>query len=256
MLACILRQNALLSLAGAVCCCLSCFIYDRAAFLLAFVLGALLLFVCTAGINLCTMLAVPPTNRSFAIAVRYVGPYLKVCEGCDLMDAGFPLCNQPTDRATRINSPTQRTPTLPLTNTSTLCIHALGDVPSPIVVGALLDRMAPACAADLKQNGDGDKNGGTSNGAFVVSPECEAQIPSVRWTLFLVCAWLSITVACFAAAWTLASRQHARHHPKAAVTDEAAATAGGSGAEGWDEKRRPLLQGEGGHQGRGREIVL
>lgn len=72
MLACILRQNALLSLAGAVCCCLSCFVYDRTAFLLAFVLGALLLFVCTAGINLCTMLAVPPANRSFAIAVRCV----------------------------------------------------------------------------------------------------------------------------------------------------------------------------------------
>lgn len=72
MLACILRQNALLSLAGAVCCCLSCFVYDRTAFLLAFVLGALLLFVCTAGINLCTMLAVAPANRSFAIAVRYV----------------------------------------------------------------------------------------------------------------------------------------------------------------------------------------
>jgi hypothetical protein len=72
-LAFILRQNTLLSLAGAVMACLSCFIYARAGFLLCFVLGALLLFVCTAGINLCTMLAVPPANRSFAIAIRWVG---------------------------------------------------------------------------------------------------------------------------------------------------------------------------------------
>ena len=137
---------------------------------------------------------------------------------------------------------------------STLCIHAFGDVPSPIVVGALLDRMAPACAADLKENGSGDD--GTNSGDFVVSPECEAQIPDVRWTLFLVCAWLSITVACFAAAWALAARQYARHHPKAAVADEAAATAGGSGAEEGDDKRRPLPPGAGGHHGRGREILL
>lgn len=72
-LAYILRQNTLLSLAGAAFCCLSCFIYARAPFLLCFVVGALLLFVCTAGINLCTMLAVPPANRSFAIAIRWVG---------------------------------------------------------------------------------------------------------------------------------------------------------------------------------------
>lgn len=66
----ILRQNTLLSLAGMLLACLSCFIYTRSLFLLCFALGALLLFVCTAGINLCTMLAVPPANRSFAIAVK------------------------------------------------------------------------------------------------------------------------------------------------------------------------------------------
>lgn len=136
---------------------------------------------------------------------------------------------------------------------STLCIHAFGDVPSPIVVGALLDRMAPACAADLKQNG----NEANSSSDFVVSPECEAQIPKVRWTLFLVCAWLAITVACFAAAWALAARQYARHHPSSGAVVVVGAEGDGEG----DEKRRPLLEGEGQQQQqqqgrRGREIVL
>lgn len=138
-------------------------------------------------------------------------------------------------------------------------------MPSPIVVGALLDRMAPACARDLKQNGD---DGGGSDD-FVVSPECQDQIPDVRWTLFLTCAWLSITVACFAAAWALAGRQYAEHHRLHGGA--AAAAAGGQVGHGEkdDEKRRPLLAGEEGEKegekglaqgngagGRRREIVL
>lgn len=120
---------------------------------------------------------------------------------------------------------------------STLCIHAFGDVPSPIVVGALLDRMAPACASDLKQNGDG--GGG---GDFVVSPECQAQTLYVRWTLFLTCAWLSLTVAFFAAAWVQARRQYVQHH-HAHVHHHAVGDGGQAGGTN-DDKRVPLLQGE------------
>lgn len=137
---------------------------------------------------------------------------------------------------------------------STLCIHAFGDVPSPIVVGALLDRMAPACARDSKQNG-----GDVGAVDFVVSPECQGQIIYVRWTLFLTCAWLSLSVLFFAAAWALARKQYLQHH-----AGHAHVLAVDGGQEGVldDDKRRPLLQGQEGEEEErdgsngGRRIVL
>jgi hypothetical protein len=149
-LAYITRQIFIFAAAGMLLSCVSCFVAPRALFLLTFVGGALLLFVCTAGINYAILLAVPAANRSFAIAL------------------------------------------------DTLCIHALGDVPSPIIVGALLDRLAPECAAALKDQSD--------DAGFVLSAGCKAQTGMVRLTLFLACLYLSVTVVCFGAAWALAAR--------------------------------------------------
>lgn len=55
---------------------------------------------------------------------------------------------------------------------NTLCIHALGDVPSPVVVGNLLDTMAPACAALMQDSQE------TEEGDFIVSDGCKAQVSS------------------------------------------------------------------------------
>eukprot|EP00624_Nannochloropsis_granulata_P007111 evm.model.NODE_6405_length_11551_cov_21.306726.1 len=150
-LAFLLRQSTIFAALGCFCSSLSCFLYQRELFLFFFVMGALLLFVCTASINMATMLSVPPANRSFAIA----------------------LC--------------------------TFIIHALGDVPSPIIVGAILDAMAPACAADLEKDG-------------VVSPECTSQVPQVRQTLFITCLWLLVAVVCWGVGWMEATRQYRMHH--------------------------------------------
>lgn len=179
-LAYLLRQSTIFATLGCFCTSLSCFLYQRELFLLFLVLGALLLFVCTASINMVTMLSVPPANRSFAIA----------------------LC--------------------------TLTIHALGDVPSPIIVGAILDAMAPACAADMKEDG-------------VVSPECTAQVPRVRLTLFITCMWLSVAVVCWAAGWLMATRQYRKHHAghHHPMEVDAGGSDGGRGEE--DGTRQPLL---------------
>lgn len=152
-LAVITRQIFVFAALGMALSCVSCFVEPRAWFLLTFVGGALLLFVCTAGINYAIMLAVPAANRSFAIAI------------------------------------------------DTLAIHALGDVPSPILVGAILDRLAPECAAALKSQAD------QGSADFIVTPGCADQVGMVRLTLFLACLYLSVTVVCFGLAALLAARQ-------------------------------------------------
>lgn len=179
-LAFLLRQSTIFAALGCFCSSLSCFLYQREVFLFVFVVGALLLFVCTASINMVTMLSVPPANRSFAIA----------------------LC--------------------------TLTIHALGDVPSPIIVGAILDALAPACAADLKKDG-------------VVSPECTAQVPQVRQTLFITCMWLSVAVVCWAVGWVEATRQYRKHHAKHhhPMEVDGGGSDGGAGEE--EGSKQPLL---------------
>ncbi|EKU20821.1 major facilitator superfamily, partial [Nannochloropsis gaditana CCMP526] len=147
----LLRQSTIFATLGCICSSLSCWIYQREVFLVFFVAGALLLFVCTASINMVTMLSVPPANRSFAIG----------------------LC--------------------------TLIMHALGDVPSPIVVGAILDTLAPDCAADMKKDGK-------------VSPECTAQVSQVRLTLFITCMWLLVAILCWGVGYVVARREYHRHH--------------------------------------------
>ncbi len=71
------------------------------------------------------------------------------------------------------------------------------------MVGALLDTLAPACSAEMATADDG---------STVVSPECTAQLPRVRLTLFLTCLWLSITVLCFGVGYTMARRHYRKLH--------------------------------------------
>jgi len=153
----ITRMNFTFATLGATMACVACFIWNKTLFLLCFTFGALLLFVCTAGINYAEMLSVPPENRSFAIAL------------------------------------------------STLCIHALGDVPSPIIVGGLLDTLAPACAKLMKDSADQD-------GDFVVNDDCKAELGNVRWTMFIACMYLSVTVVTFGLAYLTAWRMRKAHH--------------------------------------------
>ena len=84
---------------------------------------------------------------------------------------------------------------------STLCIHVFGDVPSPLIVGYLLDKLAPDCSNDLKTDDDGPSE--TSQTAEV-SDECIEQLPKVRLTYLLTASYLIVMVISFFFAWKLA----------------------------------------------------
>jgi MFS family permease len=58
-----------------------------------------------------------------------------------------------------------------------LLIHALGDVPSPVLAGLLKDRLAPDCA-----------------GVDAASDQCRADSQGLRWVFFLITLWLVWTV--------------------------------------------------------------
>lgn len=79
---------------------------------------------------------------------------------------------------------------------ATLGLHALGDVPSPILAGLLKDRLAPGCAG-----GDSGGEGGNVGDEVAVSAACRADGEGLRWTLLLVSSWLGFTVLFFGLAW-------------------------------------------------------
>jgi len=58
-----------------------------------------------------------------------------------------------------------------------LLIHALGDVPSPVLAGLLKDKLAPDCA-----------------GVDAASDQCRADSQGLRWVFFLITLWLVWTV--------------------------------------------------------------
>ena len=74
----------------------------------------------------------------------------------------------------------------------TVCIHLLGDVPSPILVGLMKDSLAPSCV-------------GSANAS--VSRDCRAKSVGLRWTIFTVTMWMLWTVAFFTIAWRLSVRK-------------------------------------------------
>ena len=53
-----------------------------------------------------------------------------------------------------------------------VCIHALGDVPSPILAGLIKDDLAPGC-----------------NGVDAASAPCREDAEGLRQTMLIVCSW-------------------------------------------------------------------
>ncbi|KAJ1421933.1 major facilitator superfamily domain-containing protein [Ochromonadaceae sp. CCMP2298] len=72
-------------------------------------------------------------------------------------------------------------------------MHSMGDVPSPIIVGLLKDKLAPGCIA-------GDDDGEES---VATSDACRDDASGLRLTMFLVNLWLLWCVFFFALAWYL-----------------------------------------------------
>jgi hypothetical protein len=99
-------------------------------------------------------------------------------------------------------------------------------VPSPIIVGAILDLMAPDCASALKDPGDGDSD-------FTLTPACKSQLPRVRLTMFITTLYLLVSVVTFALAYVMAVRQKRRHDAARRHAHE-----GG----GMADRIRPLLE--------------
>ena len=59
----------------------------------------------------------------------------------------------------------------------TFGIHALGDVPSPIIIGLVKDTLAPACSIN-------------SDGEFDDLDECRSQKDGIKLTLFTCVTWM------------------------------------------------------------------
>lgn len=76
---------------------------------------------------------------------------------------------------------------------SSLCLHAFGDVPSPIIAGYIKDILAPQCAGSF---------GSTS-------AECRDHQGGLRMTLLIVSSWLFVAVLFFSIAWLVARCQAA-----------------------------------------------
>ena len=83
---------------------------------------------------------------------------------------------------------------------ATLGAHLFGDVPSPIVLGALEDSLAPKCVPEYDDDGgDGD---------FAIGPECASQRSKLRFTWLLCVLWLGWAVLGFGLAWLIVFRRH------------------------------------------------
>mmetsp|Transcript_10176 Transcript_10176/g.20467 ORF Transcript_10176/g.20467 Transcript_10176/m.20467 type:complete len:233 (-) Transcript_10176:390-1088(-) len=76
---------------------------------------------------------------------------------------------------------------------STLLIHACGDVPSPIIVGALKDRLAPDCIIDVSGN-------------FVDPAGCATQRGGIRKTLVYIFLWMTWSIVLLMWAQRIATR--------------------------------------------------
>ena len=96
---------------------------------------------------------------------------------------------------------------------NTLAIHVLGDVPSPIAIGALKDSLAPQCAV---KSSDAE-----------VPPAC-FEAPAQRGLLLtqlVIIGWLTWTVLLWVLAWRVAARPHHKTDPGLGAVDATEETA-------------------------------
>lgn len=84
-----------------------------------------------------------------------------------------------------------------------LLIHALGDVPSPIIAGLLKDKLAPNCS-----------------GVDAASDQCRADNMGLRWTFFFVNLWLGWAVIFFGFALILAGRSLMKRQRENALRED------------------------------------
>ncbi|KAG9403916.1 Protein spinster 3 [Aphanomyces cochlioides] len=79
---------------------------------------------------------------------------------------------------------------------STLLLHIFGDLPAPIVLGALKDMWAPHCGSSV------------INGRVTLNPECQLlDHDGLKWVLIFAYAWLGLAVVFWFASFALARRQ-------------------------------------------------
>ena len=76
---------------------------------------------------------------------------------------------------------------------NTVCIHAFGDVPSPVFAGLLKDKLAPDCASAEDDN------------AVSASAACREDSDGIRLTMLIVILWLTWCVLFFSIALKLST---------------------------------------------------
>ncbi|OQS01307.1 Major Facilitator Superfamily (MFS) [Achlya hypogyna] len=79
---------------------------------------------------------------------------------------------------------------------NTFVLHALGDVPSPLVLGALKDYWAPHCGS-VEQ----------ADGTSVLDPRCRLESPGLTKTLLFAYLWLLLAVGSWSATVVVARRR-------------------------------------------------
>ncbi|EQC39139.1 hypothetical protein SDRG_03346 [Saprolegnia diclina VS20] len=79
---------------------------------------------------------------------------------------------------------------------NTLVLHVLGDVPSPIVLGALKDRWAPRCGSVV-----------LPDGALALDPACVLDTPGLTKTLLFAYSWLLLAVVAWIGTYVVAKRR-------------------------------------------------
>ncbi|RLN68584.1 hypothetical protein BBJ28_00023007 [Nothophytophthora sp. Chile5] len=87
---------------------------------------------------------------------------------------------------------------------NTLVIHALGDVPSPIILGAIKDAWAPLCGTV------------EIDGEATLNPRCSEDHDGLRDVLLFAVLWLSWGILLWGAALTVLKRRQKRQRQRAA----------------------------------------
>ncbi|RLO06389.1 hypothetical protein DYB28_008592, partial [Aphanomyces astaci] len=78
---------------------------------------------------------------------------------------------------------------------NTLILHLLGDVPSPIILGALKDAWAPDCGSIEK------------DGAVVLNPDCANDFHGLLLSLLFPLLWMIWSVLSYGAAAFIVQRR-------------------------------------------------
>ncbi len=104
---------------------------------------------------------------------------------------------------------------------STLITHLFGDVPAPVVIGALADELSPPTCLSAAGGG----GGGNATAASAVGDSACALIrdpAGLKATLLITTCWLAWPVLLWAAAWCISEARHAARRQQALAAASAA----------------------------------